>query len=170
MSFKGYLSRFMAKSAILQPSINNAVSKYLIASAEAISDSCTGGNTSHACGQKWYTNGYDGVSGIGQQMSALETVQGLLLLGGSAARTIPRTQANVQIEVVPSRSEFPLTPPKETSASSSDPGSDLSGSGSRGSSAAISANIMNRQSLKLWLAMMLLLIATAFGSSFRLLK
>lgn len=150
-SFKGYLSRWMAKSAILQPSISNAVSKYLRASATAVARSCTGGNSSQACGQKWYADGYDGVPGVGQQLSALETVQSLLLLDGSATRSIPRTQANVQIEIVPNRSEFPLTPPEDTSSSSSAPGSDPSDSNTRGSSssAAASADFLRRDSLRL---------------------
>ncbi|CZT24931.1 related to DFG5 protein [Ramularia collo-cygni] len=107
-SFKGYLSRWMSKSAILQPSLTNAVTKYLSASALAIAASCTGGGnnnttSSQTCGQKWYTGNYDGVPGVGQQLSALETVQSLLLLSGSATRSIPKTQANVVIQVVPMR-------------------------------------------------------------------
>lgn len=160
----------MAKSAVLQPSINNAVTKYLQASAEAISGSCTSGNGSQACGQKWYTGGYDGVPGVGQQLSALETVQSLLLLSGSATRTIPRTQSNVQIEVVPNRSEFPLTPPKETSAPSSGSGSNPSGSGSRGSSAGTRANVVNRESLSLLFAILLVFMASTFGCNLGILR
>lgn len=160
-SFKGYLSRWMAKSAVLQPSINAAVAKYLSASARAVAQSCTGGNGSQACGQKWYTGGYDGIPGVGQQLAALETVQSLLLLEGSTTKTVPRTNANVRIQVVPNRSEFPLTPPRETSNPSS-PETSSSGSGAKGSSAA-NANFLNRESLKLWLATVILLIAVAFS-------
>lgn len=155
----------MSKSAALQPSINTAVTKYLRASSEAVSESCTGGNN-QTCGQKWYTGSYDGDTGVGQQMSALETVQSLLLLDGSATRTIPRTDANVKIQVVPNRSEFPLTLPKETSApsASSAPSLTASGSGMRSSSAASSANFLNRGSLKLCFAFMCILTVAELGN------
>lgn len=107
-SFKAYLARWMAKSAMVFPSITDSVRKYLQASAEAAAQSCTGGDS--ACGQKWYVGGYDGSTGIGQELSALETVQSLLLLDGSAPHRIPEHEANVKIPIVPVTSEFPLMP------------------------------------------------------------
>ena len=51
-------------------------------------------------------------------MSALETVQSLLLLNETwSPRREPRTEPNVTIQVVPVTSTFPLNPPKETSNS-----------------------------------------------------
>ncbi|OAA55044.1 cell wall glycosyl hydrolase [Niveomyces insectorum RCEF 264] len=52
-SFKGYLSRFMVSSSLLLPSL---------------------------APNKWYVGGFDGSVGLGQEMSALETIQGLLVL------------------------------------------------------------------------------------------
>lgn len=78
LSFKGYLSRFMYASAIMVPSIAAQVSSYMEASAAAAGVACSGGSDSTTCGQKWYTNAFDGAMGLGQEMSALETVQGLL--------------------------------------------------------------------------------------------
>lgn len=165
-SFKGYLSRWMAKSAVLQPSINDAVSKYLRASATVVAQSCTGGTNGQACGKKWYTGGYDGDTGVGQQLSALETVQSLLLLEGSSSnRSIPRTQANVKIENVPSRSEFSLTIPEDTT-SSSPPfplNSSPTFSGVRNSSTATRANVLNSELVKLWSCMVLVPVAAAYG-------
>lgn len=77
-SFKGYLSRFMYASAIMVPSIATQVSSYMEATAAAAGVACSGGSDSTTCGQMWYTNAFDGVVGLGQQMSALEAVQGLL--------------------------------------------------------------------------------------------
>ena len=79
-SFKAYLSRWMAQSAIVAPYITAPVHEVLNTSAIAAAQSCSGGNDSTTCGQKWYVNGYDGSHGVGQQLSALETVQALLLL------------------------------------------------------------------------------------------
>lgn len=80
LSFKAYLSRWMAQSAIVAPYIAAPVQHYLNVSANAAAQSCSGGNDSQTCGQKWYVQGFDGSSGVGQQLSALETVQALLLL------------------------------------------------------------------------------------------
>lgn len=77
-SFKGYLSRFMYASAVMVPSIATQVASYMGASAAAAGQACSGGSNSTTCGQKWYTNAFDGSVGLGQEMSALETVQGLL--------------------------------------------------------------------------------------------
>lgn len=83
-SFKGYLSRFMYASAVLLPALDPAVSTYLEASATAAGRACAGGDGGTTCGQKWYTGGFDGSAGLGQEMSALETVQGLLARGAAA--------------------------------------------------------------------------------------
>lgn len=83
-SFKGYLARFMAQSALMVPGIQSTVSKYLSASATAIGKACTGGDASTTCGQKWYVGDFDGSIGLGQSMSALETVQALLASAAAA--------------------------------------------------------------------------------------
>jgi mannan endo-1,6-alpha-mannosidase len=77
-SFKGYLSRFMYASALMMPSISAAVNELLSATATAAAKACSGGQDSATCGQKWYVGGFDGSVGLGQQMCALETVQGHL--------------------------------------------------------------------------------------------
>ena len=95
-SFKGYLARWMSKASIYLPSIAPTVSKYLVASAKAAAQSCSGGDDGSTCGVKWYVGGYDGTTGVGQEMSSLETVQSLLLLDGSAIRSVPIKAADVQ--------------------------------------------------------------------------
>lgn len=77
-SFKGYLARFMSASTLMVPTLEATVSKYLDASASAAGKACSGGDAGTTCGQKWYTGGFDGSIGLGQEMSALETVHGLL--------------------------------------------------------------------------------------------
>lgn len=79
-SFKAYLARWMAKSAIVAPLITTEVKTLLMRSASAAAQACSGGVNGTDCGTKWYVGGYDGNTGVGQQMSALETVQALLLL------------------------------------------------------------------------------------------
>ncbi|KAI1341565.1 glycoside hydrolase family 76 protein [Xylariaceae sp. FL0016] len=77
-SFKGYLSRFMWATTKMMPSTLSDVQTLLNQSAKAAAGACSGGGNGTVCGQKWYVGGYDGSAGLGQQISALETVQGLL--------------------------------------------------------------------------------------------
>lgn len=83
-SFKGYLSRFMASTAVMLPSLAAPISSYLDASAQAAAKICSGGDGNTTCGQLWYTGDFDDSVGLGQEMSALETVQGLLAKQASA--------------------------------------------------------------------------------------
>lgn len=105
-SFKAYLARWLAKSSIVAPFMSNAVTTLLQQSAQAAAQSCSGGAAGTSCGTKWYVGGYDGVTGVGQQLSALETIQSLMLLSGDmdAARRYPAKQGNVQISQATSTS------------------------------------------------------------------
>ncbi|KAI0022533.1 glycoside hydrolase [Xylariomycetidae sp. FL0641] len=78
-SFKGYLSRFMWATTQMMPSTLGDVQALLNVSVVAAGKACSGEDKGTICGQKWYVGGYDGVTGLGQQMSALEIVQGLLV-------------------------------------------------------------------------------------------
>ena len=97
-SFKAYLGRWLAKSAIVAPYISDTVHNLLNASSNAAAQACSGGADGQTCGQKWYVGGYDGSKGIGQQLSALETVQAVLLLqadtgGAQMYPSVQSTQA-----------------------------------------------------------------------------
>ncbi|KAH9909134.1 glycoside hydrolase [Xylariomycetidae sp. FL2044] len=78
-SFKGYLSRFMWATTLMMPSTLPDVQPWLHTSAVAAGQACSGGDNGIVCGEKWYVGGYDNNPGLGQQMTALETVQGLLV-------------------------------------------------------------------------------------------
>ena len=80
-SFKGYLSRFMWASTLMAPFTASTITPLLHTSSLAAAQSCSGGLDDVTCGEKWYVGGYDDNYGIGQQMSALETIQGLLIYG-----------------------------------------------------------------------------------------
>ncbi|EGY13916.1 mannan endo-1,6-alpha-mannosidase DCW1 [Verticillium dahliae VdLs.17] len=76
---KGYLARFMWQSTYHLPSLLPQVKNLLEPSALAAAQACSGGENSVTCGQKWNMGGFDGRVGLGQQMCALETIQGLLI-------------------------------------------------------------------------------------------
>ncbi|KAK3110081.1 hypothetical protein LTR53_016000 [Teratosphaeriaceae sp. CCFEE 6253] len=79
LSFKAYLSRWMAASSKVAPFVSDLVSDLLSASAIAAAQSCSGGADGVTCGTKWTQGGWDGTYGVGQQMNALEVIQGLLI-------------------------------------------------------------------------------------------
>ncbi|KAK5736208.1 hypothetical protein LTR17_007548 [Elasticomyces elasticus] len=79
LSFKAYLSRWMAASSKVAPFVRDLVAPALQKSAEGAAQACSGGSDGVTCGTRWYQAGWDGSYGVGQQMSALEVVQGLLI-------------------------------------------------------------------------------------------
>ncbi|KAL8747470.1 MAG: hypothetical protein Q9184_007594, partial [Pyrenodesmia sp. 2 TL-2023] len=79
-SFKAYLSRWMAATTKMAPWTYDIVMPKIRASAAAAALQCSGGSSGTLCGMRW-TDGaqWDGSSGVGQQMSALEVMQSLLI-------------------------------------------------------------------------------------------
>lgn len=74
-SFKAYLSRWIAAAVKLAPWIYGRVKPLLAASAAAAASTCAGGANGRMCGLKWTDHGrWDGSTGVGQQMAALEVV------------------------------------------------------------------------------------------------
>ncbi|VUC30348.1 unnamed protein product [Clonostachys rosea] len=71
-SFKAYLSRWLAGITQWVPDTYDFVMPYIRASAVAAAKQCIGGSNGRMCGLKWSTGKYDGSSGVGQQMAALE--------------------------------------------------------------------------------------------------
>jgi mannan endo-1,6-alpha-mannosidase len=69
----------MTATAVLVPSLKTDILNLLTPSAQAAAAACSGGTGGTQCGTKWYVGGYDGVTGVGQEMSALEAVLGLLI-------------------------------------------------------------------------------------------
>lgn len=77
-SFKAYLSRWMAVTALLVPDTAGQILPKLQASANAAAQQCTGGNNGRMCGRRWYSN-FDGSTGVGQEviLSPALSVDGL---------------------------------------------------------------------------------------------
>lgn len=78
-SFKAYLSRFMWATTLIAPFTTAPTTHLLTVSASAAAKACSGPSDGVTCGARWYEPGYDGKWGVGQQMSALEVIQGLLI-------------------------------------------------------------------------------------------
>lgn len=71
--FKGVTSTWLAFTAMLVPETASQIMPLLEKSAVAAGKSCSG-KGSNVCGIKWYTNQYDGTSGMEQQISASDVI------------------------------------------------------------------------------------------------
>jgi len=79
-SFKAYLARWMAATTKVAPWTHDLIMPKIQASAQAAAKQCSGGTDGVTCGMRWTTNGvWDGSYGVGEQMSALEVVQSLMI-------------------------------------------------------------------------------------------
>jgi mannan endo-1,6-alpha-mannosidase len=79
-SFKAYLSRWMGWTVLAAPWTKDSIMPRLRASAVAAAKQCGGGAKGNTCGLRWWRNGEnDGEVGVGEQMSALEVIQNLLV-------------------------------------------------------------------------------------------
>lgn len=77
-AYKGILARYMWQSVHMMPSMEDTVRSRLTPSAEMAALTCTGGDSGE-CGFAWYTGENDGRNDLSSEMSALETIQGLLI-------------------------------------------------------------------------------------------
>lgn len=78
-SFKAYLSRWMADTAVLAPFTYDLIMPKLAKAADVAIKICNAGEGGRQCGQRWSTGINDGSFGVGEQMSVLEVVQGNLI-------------------------------------------------------------------------------------------
>ena len=85
-SFKGSLANWMGKTAVLVPSVSEDITALLQSSAVGAAASCSGVNGT--CGTRWYVDGYDGQTGFGQELSALDTILSLLVMDAPKLATL----------------------------------------------------------------------------------
>lgn len=78
-SFKSIFSRMLGLTSVLAPFTRDTIDPLIKASAEGAAKSCTGGTDGHTCGLDWTLGHHDGYYGLGEQMSALEIMQNLLI-------------------------------------------------------------------------------------------
>lgn len=77
----------MGYVAQMVPSTANKIVPLLKTSAVAAAKSCTGGSTGILCGMQWTLGSWDGLSGVGEQLSALNTIQSSLVVKVTAPVT-----------------------------------------------------------------------------------
>lgn len=68
------------------PEYYDRIFDVLKVSAKGAAGQCSGGAAGRSCGREWNSTTWDGVSGVGEQMSALAIVQAMMIdIGGLAA-------------------------------------------------------------------------------------
>ncbi len=78
LSMKAYVIRWLAATSKMAPFTAGRVGEVLRASAQGAAASCTGGKN-NTCGSKWYLGEWDGTTGLGQELCALEATYALLV-------------------------------------------------------------------------------------------
>lgn len=78
-SFKAYFARFLALTVKMAPWTTNLIMPKLRTSAIAAAAACSYGSDENTCGMKWYQPQWDGLFGVGEQVSALEVIQNTLV-------------------------------------------------------------------------------------------
>ncbi|KAL5359001.1 glycosyl hydrolase family 76-domain-containing protein [Aspergillus floccosus] len=92
--FKGLLSMWLAFTALIVPSTYDAILPKLQGSAVAAAKACTG-NSNNTCGVRWYTEKWDGWSGLEEQMSVTSILSAnLIMAGGDLAPVTSSTGGN----------------------------------------------------------------------------
>lgn len=76
-TFRSLFARSLTWTSILAPTTAGTILEWMEKSAVAAAQSCSGGDDGVTCGFNWNYNGWDGFYGLGEQMSALETIMGM---------------------------------------------------------------------------------------------
>lgn len=87
-AFKAIFSQSLGYAARYLPSQRDEIMEYLNASAIAAARTCSGGKDKRTCGLDWTAAKWDGVFGLGEQLSALQVIQTTLTLSSSDALKI----------------------------------------------------------------------------------
>jgi len=83
--FKAILSKGLAVTAQLVPSLKPLILAKLDTSAQGAAKQCSGGTDGVTCGEKWMNPTWDGLYGVGEQLSALAVIQSNLIFVGDVS-------------------------------------------------------------------------------------
>lgn len=113
-SFRAIFSRCLGLTSVMIPSIYPKIRPLLEASALGAAKACTGGSDSTSCGQSWTVGKNDGISGLGEEILALEVTMALAAKQGPQILTVEtggtnRSDPNAGINVKDDRNKQLLT-------------------------------------------------------------
>lgn len=103
-TFRCLFARSLSLVSVLVPEMRSEFDPYMQTSASAAAQSCSGGTDGITCGFNWAFTGWDGQYGLGEQMSALETIQYLIYpdfpapytsTNGGSSQSVPDAGLNI---------------------------------------------------------------------------
>ncbi|KAG7664087.1 uncharacterized protein J8A68_002411 [[Candida] subhashii] len=97
-SFRSIFARFLGLTMKLVPETSDTILPLLEASALGAAQSCSGGTDGITCGENWAYGGWDGVYGLGEQSSALDVLNSLLVRAPLTVNTGGSTRVNYSEE------------------------------------------------------------------------
>ena len=86
-AFKGLASQWIGATIQVAPYTNNFFVPKLQASAKGAAQQCSGGKNGTTCGFHWTEEKWDGSSGVGQQLSAMNVLVANLVAKGVTPNT-----------------------------------------------------------------------------------
>ena len=111
-AYKGLTAQWMGQAMQVAPFTTNKILSYLQSSAEGAARQCSGGENRTACGMRWTKSKYDGTTGLGQELSALN-----VFLANLAFNSSTPTNANTT-EATTTEAKSTTTPSSTTSTTS----------------------------------------------------
>ena len=95
-AYKGLTAQWMGEAMQVAPFTTDTISSYLQSSALGAAKQCSGGHNRTTCGTHWTENEFDGITGLGQEMSALNVFLANLAVNSSAPTNAYTTSATTQ--------------------------------------------------------------------------
>ncbi len=86
-AFKGLASQWIGATVQAAPFTNDTLAPRLRASAAGAAQQCSGGSNGTTCGFLWTHKKWDAISGVGQQLDAMNVLVANLVANGVAANT-----------------------------------------------------------------------------------
>ena len=108
-TFKGLTAQWMGEAVQVAPFTKDKILGYLQSSAEGAANQCSGGVNGTACGTLWTKSKYDGKTGLGQELSAMNIFLANLADHSSAATNVNTTTASTTVSKGTTPSSSPTT-------------------------------------------------------------
>ena len=108
-TFKGLTAQWMGEAVQVAPFTRDKILGYLQSSAEGAANQCSGGVNGTACGTLWTKTKYDGKTGLGQELSAMNVFLANLADHSSAATNVNTTTASTTVSKGTTPSSSPPT-------------------------------------------------------------
>lgn len=93
-AYKGLTAQWMGEAMQVAPFTKDVIMSYLQHSAEGAAKQCSGGQNGTTCGTRWTKSEYDGNTGLGQELSALNVFLANLAVNSSAPTNANTTVAS----------------------------------------------------------------------------